>query len=84
MRLSELRRAARAARQLHYHRQRIRWMESKIEENHDLLRTLMDETGEDALIVPGFTLRLTEEGRLEIERIQGSGEYEQLRLREVE
>jgi len=47
------RRAAAAARQLLYHRERLRWMEERIGENMALLGSYLALVGEDETILPG-------------------------------
>lgn len=77
------RRAANAARQLLYHRERLEWMEEKMAENETLLERLLVESDEELTALPGgYAVRLEPEGsgRLAVRRLRGAGGYEQLEL----
>lgn len=72
--------AAKAARQLLLHQERIRWMASKMDENAAILETHLIATSKDADILPGgYTVERTAEG-VSVGRITASGGYEQLAL----
>ena len=47
------RRAANAARQLLFHRERLRWMEDRMGENTALLESFLALAGEDKTVLPG-------------------------------
>ena len=77
------RRAAIAARQLAYHRRRIRWMEERIEANTALLQTYLVEKGQEAaVLLGGYAVGLTDAGEIAVSeprRSSGPG-YEQLEI----
>ena len=77
------RQAALAARQLHYHRGRLRWLLSRMQENEDLLRlylTILD--AEQAVLPGGFrVVRGTPlDGGLGVEKLAPNNPYKQLVL----
>ena len=82
------RRAAEAARQLLYHRERLRWMEGRMEENAAVLEAYLVGAGEErAAVAGGYVLALSGgdpggEGAapVEVERAPAGGGGEQLRL----
>jgi hypothetical protein len=78
------RRAASAARQLLYHRERLTWMEDRMGENAALLESFLALAGEDkTVLLPGGCVLAREEGGgvpLEVRRTAGEDGFEQLRL----
>ncbi len=73
--------AGQVARQLHYHRERIQWMEQKIEENERALKAYLVTTGKDAEILPGgYAVAITEDERLALQQPTTGTKYEQLEL----
>ena len=78
------RRAARAARQLLYHRERLAWMEERMEENLALLETYLVAAGEDrAIVAGGYVLALssaTPTAPVAVERVPRAARADQLRL----
>jgi hypothetical protein len=78
------RRAANAARQLLYHRERLAWMEERMGENAALLESYLVLAGEDQTVLPGGYVLAREEGSeapAGVRRTAASGGFEQLRLR---
>jgi hypothetical protein len=47
------RQAALAARQLHYHRERLRWIRDRMRDNEALLLIYLTRLGADATVLPG-------------------------------
>ena len=78
------RRAAKAARQLLYHRQRLAWMEGRMAENAAVLETFLVAVGEERALLPGgYVLTREEEGAaapVEVRRAVAEGGFEQLRM----
>lgn len=77
------RRAANAARQLLYHRERLSWMKEKMAENEALLERLLVESGEERTALPGgYAVQLDpgESGHVAVRRLPGGCGYEQLEL----
>src|SRR5215203_6968114 len=77
------RRAASAARQLLYHRERLGWMEERMGENAALLESFLALAGEDETVLPGGYVLVREGGSgtpLEVRRISAGGGFEQLRI----
>lgn len=82
------RQAARAARQLHYHRARLRWIEDRTEENEALLLSYLTRLGAgDAVLPGGYRVSGTHaapSGGVAVERLAPESPYEQLVLSEGE
>ena len=77
------RRAARAARQLLYHRERIRWMEERMEANAATLEAyLVGQDKEAAVVSGGYAVGLADEGGIFVSEPKAGAGYEQLRLPE--
>lgn len=75
------RRAAMAARQLLYHRRRIRWMAERMEENAADLETYLIGQGKEATVVPnGYAIAVTDDGEIAVQEPQVGEEYEQLKI----
>ena len=78
------RQAALAARQLHYHRQKMRWIEGRMRDNKALLLSYLTRVGTGAAVLPGG-FRVTDEnaspdGDIAVERLNPGTPYEQLLL----
>lgn len=79
-------RAALVARQLHYHRRRLRWIEDRMRDNEALLLSYLTRMGTDAAVLPGG-YRVSgggtppPDGRIIVERLAPKSSYEQLTLR---
>jgi hypothetical protein len=72
--------AAQAARQLHYHRERLRWILSRMRENEDLLRlylALLD--ADEAVLSGGFRVRghPSPDRGIGVQKLAPKGLYEQ-------
>ena len=77
------RRAALAARQLLYHRERLVWMEGRMDENAALLESFLTLAGEEETVLPGGYVLVREEGSgtpVRVRRIVTGGGFEQLRI----
>lgn len=77
------RQAALAARQLHYHRGHLRWVERRISENEILLRRYLAGKEEQETVLPGgYLLRSGVAGGelVSVTRLEPEGPYEQLEL----
>lgn len=83
--MREARRMGRAAKQLRYHRERVRWMERRMAENEYSLVSYLQETETETALLPGgFVVSLMSDGSVEVgQRIIRSG-YEQLVIEESE
>lgn len=79
------RQAVLAARQLHYHRARLRWIEDRVEENQALLLSYLTRLGTGATVLPGGYLVSGEHASpdvdVAVERLAPKNPYEQLVLR---
>jgi hypothetical protein len=78
------RRAALATRQLHYHRERLGWMEERMGENTALLESYLAFAGEVETVLPRGYVLVREEGSetpVGVRRIAASGGFEQLQLK---
>jgi hypothetical protein len=86
--------AARAARQLLFHRQRIGWMLERISTNENALREYIahgSRSGDappgsapERMILPGgFAVAVDERGEVLVERLAGCGGFVQLTLQEI-
>jgi hypothetical protein len=76
-------RAAAAARQLLYHRERLGWMEERMGENAALLESYLALAGEDETILPGGYVLVREGGggtAVRVRRFAAGGGFEQLRI----
>jgi hypothetical protein len=82
MRRPTERRASLAAKQLAHHRERLPWMQERMEENERLLREHLDESGERRLVLPGaFAVARAEDGGVIVGRLPRAGSrFEQLEL----
>ena len=77
------RRAARAARQLLYHRERSQWMEERMEANAATLEAyLVDQDKEAAVLFGGYAVTAPEAGEIAVSAPETGAGYEQLRLPE--
>ncbi|MDP9476833.1 MAG: hypothetical protein M3R38_14295 [Actinomycetota bacterium] len=78
------RRAAKAARQLLHHRERLAWMEERMAENATVLESFLVALGEERAVLPGgYVLSRDEKGGgapVEVRRIAAEDGFEQLRL----
>jgi hypothetical protein len=64
------RRASLEAKQLAHHRERLPWMQERMEENERLLREHLDESGERRLVLPGgFAVARAEDGGVIVGRL---------------
>ena len=78
------RRAADAARQLLYHRERIRWMEERMEANAIALESYLVSQGKEAITLPGgYAVGLTDAGEIAVSEPQAGADYEQLKIPEI-
>ena len=78
------RRAADAARQLLYHRERIRWMEEHVEYNTAALETYLFAQDKQAAVLPGgYAVGLTDDGEVAVSEPQTGPCYEQLEFLEA-
>ena len=82
MRRPTKRRASLAAKQLAHHRERLPWMQERMEENERLLREHLEESGERRLVLPGgFAVARAEDGGVIVGRLPRAGSrFEQLEL----
>ena len=78
------RRAAAAARQLLYHRERLGWMEERMGENAALLESFLALAGEyKTVLLPGGYVLLRGEGSgtpVRVRRVAAENGFEQLRI----
>lgn len=77
------RRAAHVARQLLYHRKRIRWMAERMEINSAALETYLVAQGKEATILPGgYAVGITDAGEIAVQEPAAGPElrYEQLKI----
>ncbi len=78
------RRAAIAARQLLYHRERLAWMRERMAENAAVLESFLVAAGDERAVLPGgYVLTRDEEGTREpvgVRRVAAESGFEQLRL----
>ena len=77
------RQAAFAARQLHYHREKLRWIQDRMSQNEDLLRLYLTHLDTNTTVLPGgfrvgCSPAITQE--LAIEKLTPRNLYEQLTL----
>lgn len=77
------RRAAIAARQLLYHRERIRWMEERMESNTATLEAYLVTQGKEATVIPGGYAVGLAEGEVLVSEPQAGAGYEQLKIPEL-
>jgi hypothetical protein len=76
------RRAANAAWQLLYHRERLRWMEERMGENVALLESYLALAGEEETVLPSGYILIREEGGeapVEVRRTAADDGFEELR-----
>jgi hypothetical protein len=79
------RQAARAARQLHYHLERLSWIEGRLRDNEALLLLYLTRLGAEAAVLPGG-YRVTTggpastPGGVAVEKLAPRGLHEQLSL----
>lgn len=84
MRLPTEKQASSAAKQLHYHRGRLRWMREKMRRNEELLLLYLSDQDADTAILPGgyrIKGRISSAHRVEVEKRVPRNPYEQLELR---
>lgn len=77
------RQAARAAKQLHYHRERLRWMQTRLRYNEALLLLYLTHQDAPTAILPGgyrITDRTPAFGGLDVEKLAPRNPFEQLIL----
>ena len=79
------RQAALAARQLHYHRERLRWIRDRIRDNEALLSLYLTALDARATLLPGG-YRISEQHAppdrdVAVEKFSPANPYEQLALR---
>ena len=79
------RRAANAARQLLYHRERLAWMEERMAENAEVLETFLVAAGDVRAVLPGgYVLTREELGGagepVEVRKVMAERGFEQLRM----
>ena len=77
------RQAAFAARQLHYHREKLRWIRERMSQNEDLLRLYLTHLDTATAVLPGgfrISCNPAFAGELAIEKLQPKNLYEQLTL----
>ena len=78
------RRAASAARQLLYHRERIQWMAERIKRNTAALETYLTTQDKQADVLPGgYAVGLADDGEVVVSGPQAGPCYEQLELLET-
>lgn len=79
------RQAALAARQLHYHRERLRWFRDKMRDNETVLLSYLTRLDSDAAILPGGYEIAGElaspSGDVAVRKLTPESPYEQLALR---
>ena len=77
------RQAALAARQLHYHREKLRWILDRMRQNEDLLRLYLTHLDTNAAILPGgfrVGVNPATSHELAVEKLAPKNLYEQLVL----
>ncbi len=81
------RQAALAARQLHYHRERLRWIQDRMRDNEALLLIYLTRLGADATVLPGgysvedhASTGRAIDGEVTIKKLVSESPYEQLVL----
>jgi hypothetical protein len=77
------RQAALAARQLHYHREKLGWIQARIRDNEDLLLLYLTHLDADAAVLPGgFHIGggASTAGEIAVERLAPKNLHEQLAL----
>lgn len=83
MRSPTERQAAFAARQLHYHREKLRWIQARMSQNEDLLRLYLTHLDTNTTVLPGgFRVGVNPAiaKELAIEKLTPKNLYEQLTL----
>jgi hypothetical protein len=79
------RQAAQAARQLHYHRERLGWIEVRMRDNEALLLSYLTRTGAGAAVLPGGYRvsggAVSPDGDVAVEKLAPGSPCEQLVLR---
>lgn len=78
------RQAALAARQLHYHRERLRWIRDRMRNNEALLLLYLTHLDADATILPGgyrVAGYASSAADVTVEKLTIENRYEQLALR---
>lgn len=76
--------ASSAARQLHYHRERLRWMREKMRRNEALLLLYLSYRNSDTAILPGgyrIQGHMSPSPCVEVEKHVPRNSHEQLELR---
>ena len=77
------RQAALAARQLHYHREKLRWIQDRMSQNEDLLRLYLTYLDTSTTVLPGgfrVGVNPATAQELAIEKLTPKNLYEQLTL----
>ena len=77
------RQAAFAARQLHYHREKLRWIQARMSQNEDLLRLYLTHLDTSTTVLPGgFRVRSNPATaqELAVEKLTPKNLHEQLAL----
>lgn len=78
------RRASLAARQLLFHRERLRWMAGRMENNADAVRTYLVARGREAAVLPGgYAGGLADDGEVVVSGPRAAEGYEQLEIPEI-
>ena len=75
--------AAFAARQLHYHREKLRWIQERMRDNEDLLRLYLTHLDTNIVVLPGgfrISGHPTTAQELAVEKLAPKNLYEQLAL----
>jgi hypothetical protein len=79
------RQAALAARQLHYHRERVRWIRDRMRDNETLLSLYLAGLENHAMVLPGGYRILNERAlpdrKVAVQKLSPASPYEQLALR---
>ncbi len=81
------RQAATAARRLHYHRERLRWIQQKMRDNEALLLLFLTGLDTDAAVLPsmsgGYRIQVCASSAhdVAVEKLVSKNPYEQLALR---
>ena len=78
------RQAALAARQLHYHRERLRWMRDRVRDNEALLLTYLGRLDAGTAVLPGgyrIVGKASPAQDVTVEKLMPKSPYEQLALR---
>lgn len=81
------RQAALAARQIHYHREKLRWIRDRMRDNEVLILLYLTRLGADATVLPGgykvedhASIGRAMDGEVTVEKLASKSPYEQLVL----